>query len=276
MKSRSEIVLNLLNLGRIGWAYDPRKGKEVVVEHATGCVVQGDGVPAPRTRQIHHQREINPTMYRGESGFFEGIVQHMYLDPNDHVTIGIGHKLDNVDEAKTFKYYHKDTREPIEKDDVWLIEKDFKRVLKERGKRKEAIDFKDMTSLRIGIDAIETQFDADVYRFIYELGGYFNEFATYPKMAQLGMLDLAYNLGTPRFFHGFPRFKSALALRDWATVAKESHRNIMDKHNNIMGGMVNRNAIVQKWFLEALKAEPFFVNPHCPQKNVPMVRGYVA
>ncbi len=279
MKTRAEIVENLLKLGRIGWAFDPRKGKEVVVEHATGCVVQGDGVPAPRTRQIRHPREIKitPTTYRSESGFFEGVVQHMYQDPNGHVTVGIGHKLDDAEAAKNLQFYMPpdEPGENIQKPTLEEIEDEFNVVRKPKYKDYSLRDFRIMTDLRLDPGYIEELFDADVDKFIGELGETFTEFATYPKTAQLGMLDLAYNLGTRGFFDGFTDFGEALRFRDWITVAKESHRKIRDKNNKIMGGMVNRNKIVQTWFLNAIKDEPLFVNPHCPQKNVPMVRGYV-
>ena len=175
-----------------------------------------------------------------------------------------------MDEAKRFNYYHKDTQEFIEKEDYWLIEKDFKRVLKERGKETTREEFKNMTSLRISIDAIEKRFDADVDDFIHQLTHHFQEFDTYPKMAQLGMLDLLFNMGTVGFIGTeddpkFPVFKEALKYRNWIEVAEQSHREVEDDKGEIMGGMVDRNAVIRGWFLQASEDDPFFVDPKCPR-----------
>ena len=283
MEEVSDEVRKLLDeyVPRMGWAYHPDMKKDVLVERGTGCVIDWtNGEYTPRSPKIHRVRErkINGTIYRWDSGILEGVVQHMYLDPKNNVTIGIGHKLDNVDEAKRFKYYHKDTQEFIEKEDVWLVEKDFKRVLKEKGKNTTREKFKNMTSLRITIDAIEKRFEADVDDFIDQLTYHFPDFDTYPKMAQLGMLDLLFNMGHVGFIGTkadpkFPVFKGALKYRNWIGVAEESHREVEDEKGEIMGGMVDRNAIIRGWFIQASDDDPFFVNPKCPKKNMKNLLG---
>ena len=95
-------VENLLANKVIGWVYHPDKHMEVLVEKDGGCEVQSpDTDYRPRQRPINYPREIkiDPTIYRVEGFVFEGFVQYMYLDCKGEVTIGIGHRVENVEEA---------------------------------------------------------------------------------------------------------------------------------------------------------------------------------
>ena len=86
------------------------------------------------------------------------------------------------------------------------------------------------------------------------------------------MLDLIYNIGGKNFFGGFPVFRKALILRNWIKVAEESHREeeINGEQNKTME---RRNDVVRDWFLDAIKDEPFFLNPDCPPKRLSMIPG---
>jgi GH24 family phage-related lysozyme (muramidase) len=140
-------------------------------------------------------------------------------------------------------------------------------------------DFLNLTNLRLDPAYIEVLFKADVRESIAELQDHIPELDTYPKMAQLGLLDLLFNLGHDRFFGndiftGFPKLRTALTYRNWKEVAEESHRKEKDDKGEIMGGVVKRNKFVREWFLKAGEEDPFFVNPNCgPPKNVSAIVG---
>ena len=55
-------------------------------------------------------------------------------------------------------------------------------------------------------------------------------------------------------------------------VAEESHRleEINGRHNETMK---RRNEVVRDWFLDAIKDEPFFLNPDCSPKKLSMIPG---
>ena len=87
-------------------------------------------------------------------------------------------------------------------------------------------------------------------------------------MAQLGLLDLIYNIGYGNLFGTnkepkFKEFHKALKFRNWKEAAEQSHREEEDKEGKIVKGVVKRNKIVREWFLKASEEDPFFVNPDC-------------
>ena len=245
---------------------------------ARACVIDWtNGEYTPRPPQIHHVRErkINGTIYREDGGFFEGFVQHMYQDPNGNVTVGIGHLIPNAEEAKRFPFYKRpdEAGENRENPTLEEIEEEFNEVGKPRHNNNSLWKFRMMTNLRLDPGYIELLFDADVDGFIRQLTSRLPEFDTYPKMAQLGLLDLLFNLGHDEFFGaenipGFEELRKALEYRNWIGVAEESHRQELDENGNILGGMVNRNKVIRGWFLQASEDDPFFVNPKCPKKNM--------
>ena len=266
----------------IGWVYHPDKHKEVLVAKGTGCEVQSpDTDYRPRQRPINYPRElrIDPDIYRIESFVFEGLKQHMYLDHNRNVTVGLGHMIKDVDAAKKLPFYDRKTKLPIKDDDKWKIEEEFNQIRKPKYKKYNADDFRKVTNLDLDPVYIENQFKADVKEFIRQLRAKLTEFDTYPKMAQLGLLDLIFNLGHDRFFGkgkftGFPKLLKALRYRNWKEVAKESHRKEKNDKGVTMGGVVKRNIVVRDWFLTAGREDPFFVDPNCgPAKNVSALVG---
>ena len=265
------------NPPRMGWAYHPDMNKDVLVERGTGCVIDWtNGEYTPRPPQIHHVRErkINGTIYREDGGFFEGFVQYMYLDCEGEVTVGIGHLIKNAEAAKRLPFYMPD--EPggkTEKATPEDKEKAFNEVLGSMIICEPHTVFKDMTELRLSIDTIETLFENDVDGFIHQLTHHYPEFDTYPKMAQLGMLDLIYNMGYGGFIGTdeepeFEDFNNALKYRNWIEVAEQSHRSLRNSQGKIMPGLVDRNAVIRGWFLQASEEDPFFVKPKCPKKNM--------
>ena len=77
------------------------------------------------------------------------------------------------------------------------------------------------------------------------------------------MLDLAFNMGVPRFFKLFTQFHDALKGRNWFEVANQSRRTEKDRRGNLLENVQYRNNVVQGWFLLAINEEPYYVNPNC-------------
>ena len=111
--------------------------------------------------------------------------------------------------------------------------------------------FKQMTHVDLDLNEMERIFNDDVNRTVREIVHTppFTEFETYPAMVQLGILDLAFNMGTSKFAKLFKQFGAALKFRNWAKVAMESRRTEVDRTTgNLLLNVQNRNNVVQGWF----------------------------
>lgn len=275
-------VQNLLRTGRAGWANVPRPGSigsvtvpaeagSILVERATGCIiVTDDRTPIKRTEKVVFQRaiRIDRDDYREKANKFEGYVTHMYLDCKGLVTVGIGHRIPDVETAMAMRFFDRGT---VNDANEVHIKNAYNMVLESGLICKHYSVFENMTHIDLDLDLIEKLFDDDVREFLTQLSVQFRDFETYPATAQLGMLDLAYNMGTRGFSEGFPVFKKALEIRNWIKVAEESHRKEVDDKGEVNTTMHERNHIVRNWFLEAIKVEPFFLNRDCPAKRLSMM-----
>ena len=114
--------------------------------------------------------------------------------------------------------------------------------------------FADVTLVEMSEIDAAMLLDEDVGNALDDARRVFPAFGTYPHGAKLGILDMLFNLGRPRFENQFRRFPVAVRSRDWRTAARESHR-VTDQVGEA------RNRIVRDWFLDALAEEPEFVDP---------------
>ena len=272
------IVDGLVKDGRAGWANDPKGTGSILVERATGCVFwSSDGNPIRRQQRekFPPADRIDKGKFRAHVGFFEGVVQYMYLDVKFNVTVGIGHLIEDVAKAEELPFYRRHSKanpHPIH------VKNAFDEVRRNRALAQYgASAFKDITQLDLDLTDIEALFDADIAGFKKLFGSgtgqRFEDFWTYPAGAQMGMLDIAYTMGVHDFFDGFPVLREALESRNWLKVADESGRKVkLDKQGN-PGLMAERNVIVRGWFLDAFKDEPFFLNSDCPPKKLPVNPG---
>lgn len=271
-KSEALNIEKLIQAGRAGWANEPRGSGSVLVERATGCVfLSSDKNPIRRPQRVRFQSaiRIDKGKFRNHVGIFEGVVQYMYLDVEGNVTVGIGHLIDDAAAAKILPFHDRQTR--LASQSVH-IENAFNKVLRHIEKaRGGASAFKEITRIDLDLDAIEALFEADVRQTIVELEHEYPNYKTYPGMVQLGMLDLAYNMGARNFASQFQEFKKGLDDRNWAKVAMESRRRETDKKGKFLEQVQNRNNVVQGWFLQAINEEPFYVNADCQPKPLDMM-----
>lgn len=264
----------LVKAGRAGWANVPSGSGSVLVQRATGCVfLSSNGTPITSTVRIQFPTadRIDKGKFRNHVGFFEGVVQYMYLDVEFNVTVGIGHLIEDVAKAEALPFYRRQSKanpHPVH------VKNAFDKVRQNRALAQDgASAFEDITHLDLDLTVIEALFDNDVAGFKKLFGSgtgqRFDDFWTYPAGAQLGMLDIAYTMGVHGFFDSFPVFKIALETRNWLGAADQSGRKVLLDKQGKPGLMAERNKIVRGWFLDAIKDEPFFINRDCPQKPLP-------
>jgi hypothetical protein len=79
---------------------------------------------------------------------------------------------------------------------------------------------------------------------------YFPEFHTFPALAKMGHLDLAYTAGARGSRGKYKRFAAAVDRRDWKKAGIEQRDD----------RPVKRADIVQAWYNQAARQEPFFIS----------------
>jgi len=79
---------------------------------------------------------------------------------------------------------------------------------------------------------------------------YFPEFHTFPVLAKMGHLDLAYTAGAEGSRKEYKRFAAAVDRRDWKKAGIEQRD----------GRDPSRADIVQAWYNQAARQEPFFIS----------------
>ena len=190
----------------------------------------------------------------------------MHPDPDGHVTVGIGHKLGGVEDALDLPFEFQPGKGGTDLEDA--VRRDCATALTlRRGQLEDFYLLRTTTQLSRGY--IDELFDSDVARTIRQLisANRFPKFETYPEPVRRGMIDVAFNMGTAKFHTKFRIFGAAIALRMWKRVAAEARRS--EKH----AGDFERNDTVQRWFEEAAKTEPHFIDPGCKIPIINYVSG---
>ncbi len=263
VKAQPKIVQFLVKSGRAGWANDPdMPGGAVLVERGTGCVLMDPkGKVFQRTAPVSHP----PTPGISEAAFIQHLkdagnelyVPYMYKDEKDNVTVGIGTLLEDAQEAKGLPFVERGTNKKAHKN----------HIINAFNKVKNSpisgiaghLKFKPVTNIVISEADAVNQASKDMQAFINELKmqRFYREFDTFPVTAKMGLLDMIYTLGLTRLLDQFDTFNPAVRRRDWKLAAIESSRKKIAP---------SRNQIIQQWFEQAAKQEPFFVNFVCTRR----------
>jgi GH24 family phage-related lysozyme (muramidase) len=190
----------------------------------------------------------------------EGFVSHMYKDTEGKVTIGIGTNLTDNGGAegairmllgKTLVKKTKELATPRQ------IEQDYNRVLalnlrtsddKPAAARAYARHTKIILS-RAGARELAEDFARQEIATVVR-GGLYPDFETTPAKAQMGLMDIVYNVGYARFTNQFDNFQIAYNRRDWRTAGIETFRSEISSE---------RNGVVLKLFLGAVSGQKFFI-----------------
>ncbi|AVD91109.1 MAG TPA: hypothetical protein DDZ74_00880 [Pseudomonas sp.] len=157
----------------------------------------------------------------------EGITDHMYLDTNGYVTVGIGFMLPN--EAAAVEY-------------PFLTSNNSPASVEQKRAEWQTIHalptnyvagwYQSHTDLHLASDYIDSRLGAIISTNFSELNNLFPAIGQYPGAARVALQDMIYNVGATRLSTRFPRFMEAVRNQDWATAATESHRNIPDESRN--------------------------------------------
>ena len=173
----------------------------------------------------------------------EARVEYMYLDIKGLVTLGVGNLIDveNASDTKNlkkvmeklvtlpfvYKEKHRDAGKPANKAD---IEAEWKKVKGRQELAKVKLSyllFAAITDLKLKNEAI----DALVLKKLNEMetelkmDPAFQGFEQWPADAQLGLLSMAWALGTPKLKAHWPHFKTACKKQDFDATLKHCEIN---------------------------------------------------
>lgn len=171
---------------------------------------------------------------------YEGKINHMYIDSEGYVTIGVGHLITNATSAQNLTLYTTKGKKATKPE----IKLDFDTVNKQI-KNKLASYYKQFTKLTMKDVDIEKQLDKHIVSFEKELKRVYSGFSALPEDVKLALFDMIFNLGQ-RNLKAYKNMNAAIAKSDWLTAAKESNRP---------RGTTRRNKYVSDLFIKADKAK---------------------
>lgn len=172
---------------------------------------------------------------------YEGRIEHMYLDTKGFVTIGVGHLITDVAEAKklnfvTIKDSKKATGEQVE-DDFDSVKKQVKGLV--------ASSYKKHIKLKLSASDIDSLTNKHIEVFEGELksiygGAAFND---YPSEVRLALFDMIFNLGMTKLKNQYVKFNNHIKEKKWQAAANESKRiGISDLRNDYVKGLLEKAA----------------------------------
>ncbi len=258
----TQLIKKLVQSGQAGWVNDPVLNKAVLVERGTGCVLtdaKNKVITAPKLL-LPSKPAISEALFLRhlKDPSVENFVPHMYRDSNGHVTAGIGQLLLTANDAKLLTFTIRGTNIKASAQDIELDFNSVKNASVSRNSR--ASVYLSLTKLEFTEPRAE-QLALDRMREFLRLlrNTYFPEFDTYPVLIKMGLLDLAYQRGARGARDKYPHFTAALARRNWkwAGVKQRRHRP------------PDRADIVQAWFNQAARQEPFFISHINCRKRLP-------
>lgn len=173
----------------------------------------------------------------------EGSIRWMYLDILGKVTTGVGFLIDSAKDAQALLFTQGDDGDRASAADIAA---EWQKVKADQAGAKAGHRyFKDRTRLRLSEEDIDELFSTkvDTFEAALKKNAAFAAFDEWPADAQLGLLGMAWALGTG-FAAKFPAFAAACARRDFDKAAAESH---------ISNGTPKRNAAHEKLFRNAAK-----------------------
>jgi len=190
---------------------------------------------------------MQPVVRRAWRAFnesLEGLVSWMYLDIKGLVTTGMGNLIDPVETALAVRWRHADGS-PASADEVraeWASMKHNVALAHQGAHAAHAV-------ARLHLE------DADIDALIFarlerdeailKANAAFADFDQWPADAQLGLLSMAWAMGSG-FGRGFPHFSQACAARDFATAAADCQMVVTGNP-----GLIRRNAANRQAFLFA-------------------------
>lgn len=160
----------------------------------------------------------------------EGCVPYMYLDTKGYVTVGVGHMMRDVAAAQKLAFVRRDSGAPAT---LGEIAADFARVKGQPfGQSITHRAFRSHTKLILPDDRIDALLSRRIAGFENGLKRNFANYEAYPDRVKLGLMDMAFNLGTRGLVTKFPSFTRAARAGDWAGCARECRRRGISSERN--------------------------------------------
>ncbi len=182
---------------------------------------------------------------------WEGDIEHMYLDTVGVVTVGVGAALLAVADATALAFV---VRAGGAAATTAQITTDYDEV-KKQTKGQLAATYKQYTKCDLPQAKRDELLLTKIRGFDARLKARLPDFASYPDPAQLGLLEMIYNLGESGLFDKFPSFIKAVKAKDWTTASSECNRIGPSKARNDA-----TKALFTKAGSETHTAEPWLPN----------------
>lgn len=159
----------------------------------------------------------------------EGVVPHLYKDTRNLVTCGVGFLVPDQAALKKFQW----TPNLQEAVADWIL-------LQDAPAGKLPMFYRKICHARLSEDAMRQFFQNEVIERRKALQRDWN-LSRLPPSVQVALTDMAFNVGVDGLFK-YRKLRAAVQAKDWATAARECHRN---------GPSEARNTETAALFLEA-------------------------
>ena len=177
---------------------------------------------------------------------FEGVVSWMYLDSVGNVTAGVGCMLPDVTSAGMLRFRLPNGLLAHPRD----IAMDWQRV-KSMTPGMEAGEYRCATSLTLSDASILQKLEATLDGMDEQMRRMYLGYAMWPPAAQMGALDMAFNLGTERLHDTYLAWDAAVESvpPNWNEAARQCGRDVQCK------SFEARNQWTRLQFLAAAKSQ---------------------
>ncbi len=180
---------------------------------------------------------------------YEGKVNHLYLDSEGNVTVGVGHLVKNRGAVASIVLCKTKNSVPAKIASLKEKQNEYDAVLRSVSKDYDSYKasyYKKKTKLVMTEEDIDDLLDKHISSFYKELkviftkkNGYSDDFDNLPKNVQMALFDMIFNIGASELAKGFPKFNKALKGKDWKKAATESNRpQINDARNNYVKNLL--------------------------------------
>lgn len=160
----------------------------------------------------------------------EGNVEHMYLDTNDHLTVGQGTRLFSADEAAALPFLNRTTGNRASAD---AIREEYDLIDAMEGSQvRPASFYRAYTTLDLAQNEIDRLVTDHMKGDFDNLLQIFPDFGNYPVSVQIALWDMIYNLGPAGLRREFPKFQAAIRSGDFAEAAEQSNRTDIGEARN--------------------------------------------
>lgn len=172
----------------------------------------------------------------------EGSFSTLYLDSVNKITIGVGHLISSKKEFMAMQNFFHSAEDPTVRATPEMMEQEWERMRQLQDdweKPKPASTYAKGAIVKMDDDKVDEDAKNKIDEKINEMIRCYPTIQFAPYTAQLGLLDIVYNVGEGKRMpnpkkkvKGFPTFNKAINDGDWLTAAKESHRSQVSEIRN--------------------------------------------